>query len=132
MRWISLLMVMAATSQPALAANEQGMFMTGGGMGSVSCPELVDGMALVRQRGGMKSPQGVQATDEFTQYFRGFRTGYNMAAPGVSDAFASLGDEEVTKSIVFIESWCTKHPEATFDLGLFELVKTLKNNAKSN
>ncbi|TIL40238.1 hypothetical protein [Mesorhizobium sp.] len=132
MRWISLSMVMAATSQSALAADEQGMFVTGGGMGSVSCPELVDGMALVRQRGGIKSPQGVQATNEFKQYVRGFRTGYNMAAPKVSDAFASLGDDVVAKSIVFIDSWCTKHPEGTFDLGLLELVKTLKDNAKSN
>lgn len=98
-RWIFLLMVMAATSKSALAADERGMFVTGGGMGSVSCPELVDGMALVRQRGGIKSPQGAQATNEFKQYVRGFRTGYNMAAPKVSDAFASLGDDVVAKSI---------------------------------
>lgn len=126
------MVVVVITSQPALAATDQG-FMTGGGVGSVSCPDFVDAMALARQRGGIKSPGGVQVVHQFIQYVLGFRTGFNMAWPGVYDAFAPMGNEDVgNKSIVYIESWCANHPASGFDDGIFELLKTLKTNAQGN
>jgi hypothetical protein len=113
----------------AIASDETGKFMTGGGVGSVSCPEFLDSMATARQRGGLSSLGGVTAIAPFAMYVAGFQTGYNMGVEGVYDVFAPLGDNANEKVLISVEAWCSKHPEATFDFGLFDLLKLLDENA---
>lgn len=115
----------------ASAATEKG-FMTGGGIGSVRCTEFIDAMATARQQGGIENPAGVRIIHQFTQYVLGFRTGYNMAKPGVFDIFAPLGEKAGNQALIWIDSWCVRNPSSTFDFGIFELLRLLESKSEEN
>jgi hypothetical protein len=126
-RWSSAsLFVLAILSTQALARTDKGL-MTGGGVGKSSCPEFLDSMATARQRGGLESYAGVPVINPFIEYIAGFQTGYNLGAPGVYDVFETLGEKPVSKALFTIEAWCSKHPEADFDDGIFDLLRTLQD-----
>jgi len=131
--WVMSVIIVALFSSGAGAYTEKG-FMTGGGVGSVSCPDFLNAMATARQSGGLTSVAGVRIINPFGSYVLGFQTGYNFGADGVYDVFSSFGAEgDHTNKILFaIEPWCAQHPEAKFDTALFELLKTLRENANSN
>ena len=93
----------------SLAADEKG-FMTGGGVGGVSCPEFLNAMSTARQKGGANRLPGVNEIDGFAMYVLGFQTGFNAEAEGVYDIFTSLGSDPALKALYAIEPWCASHP----------------------
>ncbi len=101
--------------------------ITGGGAGSVSCPDFLNAMQTARQAGGLGMPDGVRATISYVMYVLGFQTGFNWGS-NTYDIFGALGaDPEHGNRVLFaLEPYCANHPEKHFDDALFDLVKKLQ------
>jgi hypothetical protein len=61
---VGLALVLIAIS--AKAADKNGQFYVGGGVGGVGCPIFLNVMATARQLGGLHSPEGVDRINPYT------------------------------------------------------------------
>jgi hypothetical protein len=120
--WLLLL----SLASHCFAADQQGRYFIGGGVGATTCPQFLNAMANARQAGGVSSPAGANLVTNFYNYVAGFQTGYNVAAAnGVSDIFAKI-DMQHWDALFAIEGWCKDHPAATFGEGVVALAQKLK------
>ena len=111
----------------AAAARDERGFWTGGGVGSVSCPDFLNAMAMARKKGGLTSVAGLREIAPFKYYVSGFQTGFNSEADGVYDIFESLGHDTPDRVVSAIEPWCASHPDQTFASGLLALAQSLRD-----
>jgi hypothetical protein len=112
------------------SADKNGMFMRGGGVGSVGCPQFLNAMATARQSGGLQSLTGIKLIQGYVMYILGFQTGFNSQAEGVYDIWSPLGDDPANSALYAIEPWCQQHPEANFGQGVIALADKLQSYAK--
>lgn len=122
----------AGLSRPTISTRAQKRFPVLPNTKGQQFLRLMTFQSASRQRGGVSSSAGVGAIGHFQMYVLGFQTGYNLAADGVYNVFGSLGEDAGISVLFTIEPWCAKHPEALFDDALFDLLKTLRENAKGN
>jgi hypothetical protein len=120
-----VLVLFAATSRVS-AADSQGRFEMGGGVGASGCPDFLNAMATARQRGGATSAEGVRVINSHIQYVLGFQTGFNVEAEGIYDIFASLGDNPAVNALYAIEPWCAQNPDKKWATGLLVLSSRLR------
>ena len=112
------------------AADAEGNYYVGGGVGGLKCPSFLNAMTEARQLGGLHSlAGGAHQIYPWQGYVLGFETGYNLGAPGIVDVFASLGrsdDERLDNAVYWIEGWCQKHPDRLFGSAVAALAQTLR------
>jgi hypothetical protein len=114
----------------ARAADAEGHYYVGGGVGGLKCPSFLNDMTEVRQLGGLHSiTGGASRIAPWQGYVLGFETGYNLGTPGIVDVFASLGSsdtERLDNVIYWIESWCLTHPDKLFGSAVAALAQSLQ------
>lgn len=98
-------------TQISVAADANGRFLLGGGVGGVQCPEFVASMEKARSL-RIGTVGYVRETQGFTMYLLGFRSGYNVATPDTCDVFA--GEENDYPLLAWAENWCRTHSSSRF------------------
>jgi hypothetical protein len=87
---------------PASAADKAGLYMIGGGVGGVGCPEFLNAMQT-RLKGGLNTPAGAEEISNFVNYVEGLRTGFNSEnRGGILDIFAALENRPVGASTPYM------------------------------
>jgi hypothetical protein len=71
------------------AADAAGRFVTGGGVGELSCVEFVSAMEKAR-RYTYRSVEYWKSIDAYVSYVAGFQTGFNYGWEGRQDIFENL------------------------------------------
>jgi hypothetical protein len=127
---LALIVCLFGCLDTSWASDEKGGFWLGGGVGALGCPQFLDAMATMRQRGGSKRIEGVKIIDPFVSYVAGFRTGFNSEAQGIYDIFSSLGNDAEVSALFAIEPWCAQNPDKNFATALLFLSLTLRKNLK--
>lgn len=116
--------VLCAAASPVFAANSNGDFWDGGGIGRVKCTGLLNTLATVRQGGGFGDPSNVHLYVPYIMYIAGFQTAYDAMTPGIYDIFKGLGDDP-DNVLIALEPYCAKYPTKLFNEALWELVNRL-------
>ena len=110
-RLIILAVIFSSFGQPCWPADEEGLFMTGGGVGGVPCRQFVATMEKARSL-GIGTIGYVWEIQGFTMYLLGFQTGYNLAAKDTYDIFCAEEDDYALLS--WMENYCRANPSRKF------------------
>lgn len=126
---IVILCLLSIASNSAPAADKNGNFMMGGGVGGLRCPSFLNEMTSAREAGGVHSTEGVNHVAPWLAWVEGFSTGYNYKAPGVFSIFAPLeeGPDAGFAVLFAIEPWCRDHPSAKFSEAVLALANQMHN-----
>jgi hypothetical protein len=98
---------------------ETGVYMTGGGVGSVECPRFTATMERARSAGLGTSGYANEAYG-FTMFIAGFRSAYNMQTPQTCDIFGGLTSDQL---LVWADNYCKANPLEKFDAAVVALSK---------
>ena len=109
-----------AYAQISQSADENGRFWLGGGAGGVKCPQFVASMEKARSL-GIGSLGYAEATQGFTMYLLGFKTGYNMSTQDTCDIFP--GEEKDYPLLSWAENYCRSNPSSRFADAVVVLAK---------
>jgi hypothetical protein len=109
---VSLITILCLSHIPFVyAADSEGRFWLGGGVGSVSCSQFVSSMKQV-ESSETGSPSFVEATQGFTMYISGFQTGYNFSTHNTCDIFAEA--KTSYELLSWVEKYCQSNPAKRF------------------
>lgn len=123
MRIIAIATALMMTGS-AWAATVDG-FMTAGGVGGIQCSVYSNALAEARQH-GLRTIQGVNTVNAFTQYAFGFFTGYNSVSDGIFDILAGIRGNEMDISILSMAGqYCTENPLENYDAALIHVLKEI-------
>ncbi len=126
MRGFLCALAIVAIAPSAGAADENGKYVIGGGVGSAKCPEFLNSMATARQKGGLNSFGGITEIQGYLMYASGFQTGYNLLSKTGADIFADLGKDDTENALYAIEPWCAGNHTSTFGQALVALSEKLE------
>ena len=98
----------------SFAYDENGEYITGGGVGSVICPAYLASLSQADAVGGINSLEGIRKVSSFMNYLLGFQTGHNSSHLGKKDVFERFGDTPTNKLLFLTQDWCAKNPTKTF------------------
>jgi hypothetical protein len=104
------------------AADEAGRFISGGGVGELSCVEFVSAMEQAR-RHTYRSVQYWKSIDAYVSYIGGFWTGFNYGWQGRQNIFESWNIEDILGKL---EGTCRGNPTGKFLEALVLLVESRK------
>lgn len=93
------------------AADAEGQFWMGGGVGGVKCPQFVASMEKARSL-GTGSVAYTNETRGFSMYVLGFQTGYNVSTKDTCNIFPGEGQEYSLLS--WVENYCRANSTARF------------------
>ncbi len=109
----------------AYAADKEGNFIRGGGVGGVNCSTFISVMTQAQLDGGLTSLGGADKINPYANYITGFQTGYNLAHPTTHDIFKKVGGASPTnKALFWIEDWCRNNPQELFGEAVIALAKS--------
>ena len=128
-RYLLLTIFFLCAGQLSHAADKNGNYVMGGGVGGVKCSQFVASMEKGRSF-GIGSYEYVIETYGFQMYLLGFQTGYNMGAPETYDIF--YGYESTNELLARIENFCRIIPDVTFGFAVTSLGKKLHPKRKKN
>jgi hypothetical protein len=123
---LSLLIALAFEPAALVAADSEGQYLVGGGVGALRCTQFLNAMAEARQEGGLISIAGATRISPWASYVLGFETGYNFAMPGVRDIFSAFGPSPGNDVLYGVEPWCQRHPTWLFGSALIAFAEELR------
>ena len=123
---LSLVLLAAGATSSSLAADPDGIYIVGGGVGVVPCTQFLNAMAEARQAGGLTTLAGADLVSHWSYYVLGFQTGYNFGTPGVKDIFSAFGPSPSNDVLYAIEPWCQRNPTEKFGDALVVFAESLR------
>lgn len=116
-------------SPPSRAATAE-RYTAIGGIGSVQCVAVTNGIAEARQRWGLDTPDAWNALNGYIQYTFGFMTAYNAMADGIYDIAAGVRGAALPTAVRTIaDSYCRDNPTSAFDMAMWGMISKLTPSA---
>ena len=111
--------LLALSTLPSHAADQQGRYWHGGGVGAVECPTFLQTMERAK-RSGLGSVEYVSQTQSFVMFLSGFQTAYNLKTPDTCNVFA---DVSVNQQLFWIENYCRRNSVEVFSATVVALAE---------
>ncbi len=115
-------------SNTSFAYDKNGEYITGGGVGSISCAGFNMSIARANVVGGINSIKGSRVISSYINYILGFQTGHNSSHLGKKDVLKKFGSTPTNKLLPLIEEWCKSNPEENFGNALVTVVKRVNES----
>lgn len=112
-------MLLAIVSGTALAADSNGNYMVGGGVGSALCSEFVKALEQATAKGEGTS-EYVTIMQGFTMYLFGFQSGYNKGTPDTYDVFAEIEEKGLMSRL---SNYCKENQKTRFGIAVSALAE---------
>lgn len=90
----------------AFAADSNGQYMVGGGIGSVSCVDFISAMEEARRLGWTRSAASMSGVASFIAFLSGFQTAYNAHVADTCDLFRAQDGSDLTDRLMRVENVC--------------------------
>ena len=118
----TLLLITLFFTTNAFAFDKKGEYITGGGVGSISCSMYISLLNRAELSGGLGSIAGINIINAYMNYTLGFQTGYNPSHLGKKDVFEKFGTPPTNKILPLVGEWCEKNLDKNFGNGLVAVV----------
>ena len=98
---------------------KSGMYIVGGGVGSIECPKFVATMERAKAA-GLGSLGYANEIYGYGMYLAGFQTAYNMQTPQTCDVFGEFTSDQ---RLAWLENFCRGQPLEKFGSAVVALSK---------
>jgi hypothetical protein len=123
---VTMALVLAGTPLHSSSVFAGEMYVTGGGVGEVSCSSFVNDMATARQV-GFDTNRGFAEMAPWWQHTLGFITGYNMAEPKIRDLAASARGHSMESMRVTLLTMADIHCKTNLTSSFNSALKSIRD-----